>query len=71
MLLFCFFSSSEEIIKDKNISDIMQKTHPEYPDNEFEEVIIVLFTYAVVQVSTVVIKARGASIALPTVFRAS
>jgi hypothetical protein len=44
----------------------MLKAHPEYPDYQLEELVIILFSYTVIEVSTVVIKARCASIALST-----
>lgn len=63
-----FLSADYDIIDDEAIGDIMLKTHPKYPNNEFEEIIIVLISDARIEVATVMIKATSASIALSTVF---
>jgi len=48
----------------------VNQTHPEYPNDEFEKMIIVLVTYAIVQVLTMVIEAGSAAVTLPTMFGA-
>jgi len=68
MHIYEFFSAHYDIIDDEAIGNIMLKTHPKYPNNEFEEMIIVLISDARVEVATVMVKATSASIALPTVF---
>lgn len=68
MHIFKFFSAHYDIIDDEAIGDIMLKTHPKYPNNEFEEMVIVLISYARIEVATVVVKATSTPIALSTVF---
>lgn len=51
------------------IGDIMDEAQPEYQDDQFEKVIVILLSNAVVQVHAVVVKARCAPVALSTVLR--
>jgi len=49
----------------------MHKAEPKHPDDQFEKVIVVLLSYTIVEVPTVVIEARCASVALAAMLGAS
>ena len=65
-----FFTRCIDIVNNESICNIVYQTHPEYPNDEFEKMIIVLVTYAIIQVLTMVIEARSAAVTLATMFGA-
>ena len=50
------FIFARYIIDNNGVCHVMKQTHPENPDDQLEKVLIILFTNAVIQVSTVMIK---------------
>ena len=47
----------------------MHQAQPEDPNYQFEKVVIILFSNAIIQIPAVVIKTRRTSVTLTTMFR--
>jgi hypothetical protein len=47
----------------------VEEAHPKHPDYQFEEIVIVSLSNAVVKVSAMVVKSRSASVTLAAVLR--
>ena len=45
-----------QVVNDKSIGNVVHQTQPEGPDYQLEKLIVVLFSDAVVQISTVVVE---------------
>ena len=65
-----FLPGCIDIVNNESVCDIVYQTHPEYPNDKFEKIIIVFITYAIVQVLTMVIEAGSAAVTLAAMFGA-
>lgn len=60
----------QKVVDDKSVSNVVHQAHPKDPDYQLEELIVILFTNAVVEVPAVVVEAGGAPVALSAVLGA-
>lgn len=59
--------SLDDIVDDEAVGDVVHQAKPEDPDNQLEEVLVVLVTNTVVQVTAVMVEAGHAAIAFSAV----
>ena len=64
------FFGLDDVVDHKGIGHVVHEAEPEDPDDELEEVLVVLIADAVVEVATVVVEAGDAAVALATVLGA-
>ena len=62
-----YLVSLDDIVDDEAVGDVVHQAKPEDPDDQLEEVLVVLVTNTVVQVTAVVVEAGHAAIALSAV----
>jgi len=62
------FTRYVDIINDESVCDVVHETHPEYPNDEFKKLIVIFITYAIVEISTMMIESGSTAVTLSTMF---